>query len=132
MKTYDMLNGAWKETGRTTIYYSGGTPTNISETDNAVLSAYPNPFTESVSFKWKSDIGELTLEIYQISGAKVLEQKTLSGNPVSLSKLESGVYLYKLVDGKQTLNTGKLIKNKMIQTVLQTQKTRIKKILKKL
>ncbi len=111
IKTSDMINGVWKETDKTTIYYSGGTPTNISETDDSFFAAYPNPATESVSFKWKGNFEELTLEMYQITGAKVLEQNTLSGKSVSLSKLERGVYFFKLMDGKEIVHSGKLIKN---------------------
>jgi hypothetical protein len=106
-----MLNGDWKNTGKTTIYYSSGSSTNIIETDNANFAVYPNPATESVSFSWKGNYEILTLELYQVTGARVLEQITSSGKSVSISNLKKGVYLYKLMDGKQFVKTGKLIKN---------------------
>jgi hypothetical protein len=109
--SYEMLNGDWKNTGKTTIYYSSGSSTNIIETDNANFAVYPNPATESVSFSWKGNYEILTLELYQVTGARVLEQITSSGKSVSISNLGNGVYLYKLMDGPKLIKTGKLIKN---------------------
>lgn len=107
---YEMIAGVWKKTGKTTIYYSSGTSTNIKEIDNALFAAYPNPATESISFSWNGNYESLTLVLYQVTGARVLEQITSSGKSVSISDLKNGVYLYKLMDGQQSVKTGKLIK----------------------
>jgi hypothetical protein len=105
------INGEWKETGKTTIYYSGGTSTDIKEIENALFDVYPNPATESVSFRWKENYENLTLVLYQVTGARVMEQITSSGKSVSISDLKNGVYFYKLMDGQKSVKTGKLIKN---------------------
>ncbi len=110
MKYYELIDGSWIHKGSSTFYYSSGTPTKINETITSHFSVYPNPAAESVSFKWNGNSEELTLEMYQITGAKVMEKKTLSGKSVSLSNLEDGVYFYKLMDGKETVHSGKLIK----------------------
>ncbi len=111
MNFYGMVNGSYINYGKSTFYYSSGTSTKIDEPKNALFSVYPNPAAESVNFKWNGNLEKLTLEMYQITGAKVLEQTALSGKSVSLSKLEDGVYFYKLMNGKETIHTGKLIKN---------------------
>ena len=111
MKYYEMIDGSWVHNGKSTFYYSSGTSTKIDETKNATFSVYPNPAAESVNFKWNGSFEKLTLEMYQITGAKVLEQTAFSGKSVSLSKLENGVYFYKLINGKETVHSGKLIKN---------------------
>jgi hypothetical protein len=110
MNFYGMVNGSYINYGRSTFYYSSGTSTKIDETKDALFSVYPNPAAESVNFKWNGNFAELTLEMYHITGAKVLEQSTLLGKSVSLSKLEGGVYFYKLMDGRETVHSGKLIK----------------------
>ena len=110
-KTYDMIDGNWKNTGKSTLYFSSGTSTNISELNNSLFAVYPNPAAESVSFSWKGNYENLTLELYQVTGARVKEQITSSGKSVSISNLENGVYLFKLMDGQQSMKTGKLIKN---------------------
>lgn len=111
MNYNEMINGSWVHNGKSTFYYSSGTSTKIDGTQNAAFSVYPNPAAELVNFKWNGNNSELTLEMYQITGAKVLEQKAISGKPVSLSKLVNGVYFYKLTDGKEVKHAGKLVKN---------------------
>jgi hypothetical protein len=107
---YEMIDGSWKNTDKTAFYYSGGTSTNINEIENSVVSVYPNPASESINFSWKGNHEALSLQIYQITGAKVIEQTVYSGRPVSISHLEDGVYLYKLLNGQQNVKTGKMIK----------------------
>jgi hypothetical protein len=110
VNNFEMINASWKNTGKTTFYYSGGTSTNIMEYENSVISVYPNPATESVNFSWKGNDEALSLQIFQITGAKVIEQPVYSGRPVTISHLENGVYLYKLQKGQQNVITGKMIK----------------------
>jgi hypothetical protein len=110
VNSYEMLNGSWRNTEKTSFYYSAGTSTNINEIENSVISVYPNPASESINFSWKGNNEALSLQIYQITGAKVTEQTVYSGRPVSISHLENGVYLYKLLNGQQNVKTGKLIK----------------------
>ncbi|MGE0021569.1 MAG: T9SS type A sorting domain-containing protein [Draconibacterium sp.] len=110
INSFEMVNGSWKNTGNTTFYYSGGTATNINEFENNVISVYPNPAAESVYFGWKGNNESLSLELYQITGAKVIDQIVYSNQAVSISHLQSGVYFYKLLKGQQNLKTGKLIK----------------------
>jgi hypothetical protein len=107
---FEMINGSWKNTDKTTFYYSGGTSTNIAELPNTLFTVYPNPAVEQVNFSWKGNYESLSLQIYQITGARVTEQTVYSGKPVSISKLENGVYFFKLLNGKQMVHTGKMIK----------------------
>jgi len=110
INTFQMLNGSWKNTDKTTFYYSSATSTNITEIENTLFSVYPNPASEQVNFSWKGNYESLSLEMYLITGAKVMEQITFSGKPVSISKLKNGIYFFRLLNGQQTLHAGKLIK----------------------
>jgi hypothetical protein len=62
--SYKKVEGSWKNTDKTTFYYSGGTSTNISEFENSVVSVFPNPAFESVNFSWKGNHEALSLQIY--------------------------------------------------------------------
>lgn len=108
--SFEMINGNWVNTEKTTFFYSGGTSTNISEFENSVVSVFPNPASESVNFSWKGNQEALSLQIYQVTGTMVIEQTVYSGRPVSISHLENGVYLYKLLNGQQNVKTGKMVK----------------------
>ena len=71
---------------------------------------YPNPATETVTFRWTENYPHLQLEVYLVNGAKVLEQEAFSGKAVPVSHLGKGVYIYKMLNGTETLSTGKLVK----------------------
>lgn len=108
--TFKMVNGSWKNTEKLVFYYSGGTSTNIDENGTNMFSVYPNPASDLVSFRWKGNYENLNLELYQITGVKALEQITFPGELISISRLENGVYFFKLLNGNQTVHAGKLIK----------------------
>lgn len=108
--TFEMVNGSWKNTEKMVFYYSGGTSTNIDENGTNSFSVYPNPASNLVSFRWNGNYANLNLELYQITGVKVLEQMTFPGEVISISRLQNGIYLFKLLNGNQTVHAGKLIK----------------------
>lgn len=110
ISTSETVNGSWKDKDKTTFYYSGGSSSAIDDIESSLFTFYPNPASNSVSFRWKGNYESLTLEMYQITGAKVMDQITYSNKPVSISKLENGVYFFKLLNGQQMVHTGKLIK----------------------
>ncbi len=110
VKSYDMISGSWKQTDVTTFYYSGGTSTGIIELADQDFKIYPNPATESVTFNWKGNSNSFMLKMYQITGAEVLEQNAWPGKGISISHLANGVYFYKLMNGQQVINAGKIVK----------------------
>jgi hypothetical protein len=110
VETYQKINGDWELDEKSAFYYSGGISTGIDVFEKIAVLIYPNPATESVTFKWKNEYNSLTLEMYQLSGTRVLSQKAFSDRSVPVSQLENGVYIYKLMDGNQTIYSGKLIK----------------------
>jgi len=107
---YEKINGNWVNTEKSILYYSEGTSTGINKLESPVVSVYPNPASEFINVSWNGHIDGLSLEIYQITGAKVIEQTAYSGMPVSISKLENGIYFFKLLNGHQLVHSGKMIK----------------------
>ncbi len=106
---FEVQDGSWVNTDKTLFYYSEGNSTNAVDFQNSTVSVFPNPATESVKISWKGN-EQLILEMYQITGSKVMQQPAFSGKEVSLSRLQSGIYIYKLINGNEILYSGKLIK----------------------
>lgn len=83
-----------------------------NEKNKAIVNAFPNPFTNSISFELKNWNAGTTLEIYSITGA-IIQSKTWEVAPakyqVDLSNQASGVYFYKISNSTQRAN-GKLFK----------------------
>jgi hypothetical protein len=74
--------------------------------------AYPNPFSESINFEFKNCKPGTTLEVYAITGEKVLSkiwEATPSNYELNLSTYASGAYFYRLTNGAEHVN-GKLFK----------------------
>lgn len=78
----------------------------------AIVNAYPNPFSNSISLEFGNWKPGTTLEIYSITGAVILS-KTWDAIParyeVNLSNQPSGVYFYRVSNASESSN-GKLFK----------------------
>ena len=73
------------------------------------ISAYPNPTTDQITFSLPQNTTIKTVEIYNLLGEKIYTQNTV--NSISLSHLENGVYIIKIIDEKGNISTQKIIKN---------------------
>jgi hypothetical protein len=91
-----------------TFYNTLEDQTEVAEFDSEYnLKVYPNPASDYVVF----DIGNTrqltTVELYDLKGNKISTQQLPSNNQVSVSKLKSGLYIYKIVcDSK--ISSGKI------------------------
>lgn len=74
-------------------------------------SIYPNPSNGYITIK--TDIKENSrLELFTISGMKVLETIINNNSKVDLNNLENGMYLYRIMSENQPIQSSKLILNK--------------------
>lgn len=95
-------------------YVNCNAPNKSVLTDNPVVNSfnhtiYPVPATESIVISWDSD-EVLRLEVLDLSGKKVLDKEINSDENTNISKLNPGIYLYKLyLDGALKFS-GKLVK----------------------
>ncbi len=74
------------------------------------LQIYPNPCTTNCTFKLPNNPNQkATLNLYSITG-KLIRQEKFTGNSYEFNRgdLSSGLYLYKIISGKNVF-TGKLI-----------------------
>ena len=88
---------------------------NLSESFNAAVAVYPNPFTDIIHFEWRAMQTEMNLEIIDQYGNAVMHSTRPTGKAetfylnIESSALPKGMYYYRLtVDGK-TYN-GKITK----------------------
>lgn len=110
-KTFEKVGGNWVQTDKSTYYYSAASSTLIDELAKPSLSFYPNPASENITLQWKDKYVSLNLQVFQINGAKVLDKIVYSDEKVSVAHLVKGMYLLKLLDGRENVYTGKLVKN---------------------
>lgn len=87
--------------------------TNLTSTapalDSELSRVYPNPVSESVSFSFPSYYFQISFELFDLQGRKLIAKTIGSDEKVNMEGFRSGMYLYKLnVDGK--VQSGKLVK----------------------
>jgi hypothetical protein len=102
-----MIN-QWVTTARSTNWYSGGT-TGINKFSDKNIRVYPNPAREFIAFDFTINSESAIVEIFDIQGKKVLEQRLSENRQISVSNLPKGLYIYKLNNGG-IIYTGKLLK----------------------
>lgn len=107
--TFEKIDGNWKNTVRTTFYYSGGPSTNVISQELTRIYMYPNPASDRISFSWTDNTDQLNLRIYSVTGTNVIDRTIYSNNPVSVTHLKQGVYLIQLNNGTKEVYSGKLL-----------------------
>ena len=85
--------------------------TNLNNLNDSVTEIYPNPASDNLFFKLKSQItinNPIFVDIYDIAGKKIISKKITSNN-LNISNLENGVYvLFMSIDS--TKYTKKFVK----------------------
>lgn len=79
---------------------------NVEKTEGNV-SVYPNPASTYVNVKLQSQSGDATVAVYNAIGQLVIEPSVISvdNTKINVSNLPKGVYIVKVVNGKETSNT---------------------------
>ncbi len=91
-------SGQWIANAKNNYYYSEHDITSAQVIPEREIKVYPNPASEYVLFDL-SDVSEsATVELYDIQGKKVLEQKLSDNKQISVSNLSTGLYMYRLND----------------------------------
>jgi photosystem II stability/assembly factor-like uncharacterized protein len=74
----------------------------------STFSVYPNPSKDFVTFDLPYNSKSATVELYDIQGKKVIQQKLTETKQIAVGHLPKGLYLYRLTDGEKVYS-GKLV-----------------------
>jgi hypothetical protein len=107
---FEYTDGSWTEVDRTTFHVSGESTTGTQEVPVAEAVLYPNPASEHITLNWSGTQESLSLEVYHITGSLVMRQEVQPGQRLNVEQLRTGLYLYRLIDGTNTVQAGKLMK----------------------
>ena len=86
--------------------------TGVQEINKTSISVYPNPTNGVLNISIPSELTGLTsIEVYDAIG-KLAVKETLSNdaNTINLSKLENGMYVFKIINNNKTVKVGKVVK----------------------
>ena len=98
--------------------YEGNAPSKINESApkvpvlkeyNASYHVYPNPAKEFVLVDMAEN-QDVVLKLFTLTGQVVLQEQVKGlGQKINISSLKEGLYIYKILDEKGKMITGKLI-----------------------
>jgi hypothetical protein len=107
----------WTSSAKTTT-----DETNLmSSEENEKVSAYPNPFytTTTIEFQNRQSNTRFVVELYTLSGIKIetlfndeVGQGAVQQVPVNAGDLPSGVYIYRITNGFQTIHRKLLLQRR--------------------
>lgn len=84
----------------------------VNNTFSTGFTFYPNPFKDKIHFRFKDDLTELQISIFNILGKKLSDRKVSKQNPlVSLNDLSDGIYIMR-VDNKEKSQSFKMVKGR--------------------
>jgi uncharacterized membrane protein YccF (DUF307 family) len=85
----------------------------LQELDLSNISIYPNPSTGIVNFDISSELaGNVSLEMYDAIGKLVVkEELTKEHTVLNISKLEEGIYIFKMIRNNGDVKIGRFVKH---------------------
>lgn len=96
--SWDSTTSQWVASSKATYYYSEHNITFIPEIPKKHIIVYPNPAKDFIVFDLTNSKESAIVEIFDIQGKKVLEQKLSENKQIFVSNLPKGQYMYKLND----------------------------------
>jgi len=104
----DPLSLGFIKTSRSTSYYNDVSTTVFNKNSEKGIIVYPNPASEFIVFELNGFSESAKVELIDIRGNKVLDQKISGNGQISVSHLMKGLYIYTLS------NNGVFYKGKIV------------------
>jgi len=98
----------WENWSKNTYYYSEQEVSGIAYLNSNDFAVYPNPADGYIFIENKNGTVQAIVEIFSLSGKKLLNQQINGVEKVDISHMNSGIYIYKIKSNKEVIS-GKLI-----------------------
>jgi hypothetical protein len=107
--SFDENSNSWYLNEQLSLHYNEQNTTNLKNLRSETIEVYPNPTSNWVNFSFEIDPKNSLFELFDVNGRRVLAKTISSKNPVDLTLLNEGIYIYNLhLNGE--IKSGKLIK----------------------
>ncbi len=105
---YSYIEGNYKNDGKSVYFYSQGGTSGVGVPGEARFLVYPNPARGTVIFRWQEAGSRLRLELYGADGVLLSARMIRSGETVPVDRYRQGLIVYRLLEDRQVVHSGKL------------------------
>ena len=98
--TFDYVDDAWEKNYKGNYHFSGTGTTGIQGIKSSRLTYYPNPAGSTITFQLDDPSSTFKLEVFALSGRNVYSGLIENRQPVNISQLSEGFYLFRISDLK--------------------------------
>ena len=114
MYEYDTNFNTWNELEgeefKSYWYYTKSSSLSTNSVEQKSFSIYPNPTTRFLKINSLELFTNPTIELYDLKGSRILSKPFKNDENIDISELKPSIYLYKIIDGNEVKQSGKLIK----------------------
>lgn len=89
-------------------YYSSMVLTGSNDKESLSANIYPNPATDFINIQWTGNQQIMNIELYDITGRKLLNERIENNSRLSLTGFHKGVYLMNILDDDKITHSQKI------------------------
>ena len=91
-------------------YYTKESSLSTNSVEPNSFSIYPNPTKGNLNINSSESLTNPIIELYDVKGSKIFSKPFNFSEPIDVSGLKPSIYLYKIIDGNEVKQSGKVIK----------------------
>ena len=114
MYEYDTNLNTWNELEgeefKSYWYYTKESSLSTNSVELNSFSIYPNPTKGNLKINSSESLINPFFELYDIKGSKIFSKPFNFSEPIDVNGLKPSIYLYKIIDGNEVKQSGKVIK----------------------
>ncbi len=107
---WDEGSGEWILYLKGDYYYSEHNVSSVDETGIDISKVYPNPCSEYLTFSFSGNYLQITFELFDLQGRKLMTREIKANETISLEGLENGLYVFELSTPDGNKQSGRLVK----------------------
>lgn len=106
--SYEFRDGNWVHDFTTEFFYSEIASSYLKELDVHAVRLFPNPATDFISIQGIE--GEnYQFKLLNLQGSTLLSKENNGNEQISVQNIESGVYIYQIIDSNGNHKTGRIV-----------------------
>lgn len=91
-------------------YYSEHSVSSVEEFEEETSKIFPNPFSVYITISIPGNSSELTFELFDLQGRKLITRRVSNNQNIDLKKPNNEIYIFTLSNADEKIQESKLVK----------------------